>query len=155
MNDCDPRIRAIYNYWDSKRHGHRMPSRADIDPVDIPNFLPNVILVDMEHDPFLLRYRLVGTDIVSKCGFDLTGKIVGDAYFGPDADSVLAHYRYIVETRDIRLADAPFVEPRGWYVYAERIIMPLSDDDDTVNMVFIYALWSHAPKNKDERLRPN
>jgi len=114
-----------------------MPSRADIDPVDIPNFLPNVILVDMEHDPFRLRYRLVGTGIVSKCGFDLTEKNFGDAYFRPDAESVLAHYRYITETRDIRFADAPFVEPRGWYVYAERIIMPLSDDDDTVNMVFI------------------
>lgn len=131
-----------------------MPSRADIDPVDIPTFLPNIILVDMEHDPLRLRYRLVGTDIVTKRGLDPTGKTVGDAYFGPDANSVLAHYRYIAETRDIRFADAPFIEPRGWYVYAERIMMPLSDDDETVNMVFVYALWTDVPGEKEEGVTP-
>lgn len=116
---------------DSKRHERRVPSRADIDPMEIPTFLRNVITVDMEHDPLRLRYRLVGTDVVSKCGFDLTGKFVGDAYFGADADVVLAHYQHIAEIRDIRFAETPSVEPRGWYVYAERIMMPLSVDDNT------------------------
>ncbi|MBG06491.1 MAG: hypothetical protein CMM59_20710 [Rhodospirillaceae bacterium] len=41
------RIRGIYEYWDSKRQGRRMPSRADIDPVEIPEYLSNVILVDV------------------------------------------------------------------------------------------------------------
>jgi hypothetical protein len=77
----------------------------------------------------------------------LTGKIVGDAYFSADADTVLAHYQHISETRDIRFVETPFVAPRGWYVYAERIMMPLSVDDDTVRMVFIYALWTDAPEN--------
>tara|TARA_B110000438_G_scaffold233054_1_gene228981 strand:+ start:83 stop:457 length:375 start_codon:yes stop_codon:yes gene_type:complete len=124
-----------------------MPSRADIDPMEIPTFLPNVIPVDMEHDPSRLRYRLVGTDVVYKCGFALAEKFVGDAYFGADADRVLAHYQHIAERRDIRFADTPFVEPRGWCVYAERIMMPLPVDDDTVNMVFICALWIDAPEN--------
>jgi hypothetical protein len=141
LDTCDSRIRGIYHYWDSKRRGRRMPSRADIDPVEIPTYLANVILVDMQHYPLRLRYRLVGTDIVRKRGFDPTGKNVGDAFFGPDAESVLHHYRAIAERRVVRFIDAPFVEPRGWYVYSERIMMPLSDDDETVNMALVYALW--------------
>ena len=91
-----------------------MPSHADIDPVDIAVFLPTIILVEIGHNPFRLQYRLVDTDIVIKCGVDLTGKIVGDAYFGVDADSILAHNQHIAETRDIRFDGTPFVEPRGW-----------------------------------------
>lgn len=47
-----------------------MPSHADIDPVDIAVFLPTIILVEMGHNSFRLQYRLVGTDIVIKCGVD-------------------------------------------------------------------------------------
>lgn len=121
-----------------------MPSRADIDPVEIPKFLPNILLVDVLHDPLRFRYRLVGTDIVEKRGFDPTGQMVGEAYFGRSAEAVLGHYRDIVETRAVKFIDAPFVEPRGWYVYSERLMMPLSDNDEQVHMVFIYALWRDA-----------
>jgi hypothetical protein len=34
--------------------------------MEIPTLLPNVILVDMENDPFRLRNRLAGTDFASK-----------------------------------------------------------------------------------------
>lgn len=144
LDTCDPRIREIYAYWDGKRLGRRMPSRADLDPVDIPSFLPNVILADVLHDPVRFRYRLVGTDIVDKRGFDPTGKPIGDVNFGKSKDFVLALYRDVIESRRVKFVDVPYVEPRGWYVYSERLLMPLSDDDDRVNMVFIYALWKDA-----------
>ena len=41
------RIHGIYKYWCSKRQGRRMPSMADMDPVEIPEYLSNVILVDV------------------------------------------------------------------------------------------------------------
>lgn len=143
--NCDPRIRAVYNYWNGKRKGRRMPSRSDIDPVEIPTLLANIILVDVLEDLRRFFYRLVGTDIVDKRGFDPTGEQVGGAYFGPSAASALSHYEYIAASGNARFIDSPYVEPRGWYVYSERLMMPLSDDDKRVNMVFVYALWKEAP----------
>ncbi|MBV5325778.1 MAG: PAS domain-containing protein [Rhodospirillaceae bacterium] len=32
---CTPRIKRAYEYWDSKRNGRSMPSRAYIDPNEI------------------------------------------------------------------------------------------------------------------------
>ena len=55
------------------------------------------------------------------------------------------HYRGIAEKRCVRFTDYPFAEPRGWYVDADRIKMPLSNDNDIANMVFIYALWKDVP----------
>ena len=54
------------------------------------------------------------------------------------------HYREIAEKRCSRFSDYPFAEPCGWYVYSDRIIMPLLNDNDIANMVFIYALWKDA-----------
>lgn len=144
LGACDPRIREAYDYWDRKRAGRRMPSRADLDPVEIPRLLPHIILVDVLRDPLRFRYRLVGTDIVEKRGFDPTGRMVGDAYFGATPGEVLGRYYDIVENRRVRFIDAPFVEPRGWYAYSERLMMPLSSDGATVDMVFICALWRDA-----------
>ena len=67
------RIRGIYKYWDSKRQGRRMPSRADMDPVEISEYLSNVILVDVFYEPLWFRYWLVGKDSAKKRGFDPTG----------------------------------------------------------------------------------
>ena len=59
IRNYNPKIQEIYNYLDRKRHGRRMLSCADIDPIEISTFLPSVILVDIEHDPFRLLCRLV------------------------------------------------------------------------------------------------
>ena len=69
----------------------------------------------------------------------------GETYLGKDSHSVTEHYREIAEKRCVRFTDYPFAEPRGWYVYSDRIMMPLSNDNDIANMVFIYALWKYAP----------
>ncbi|MGH6959636.1 MAG: hypothetical protein ACREE7_04055 [Dongiaceae bacterium] len=43
-----------------------MPRRADIDPLEIPRRnLPDLMLIDVLHDPERYRYRLVGTRVVA------------------------------------------------------------------------------------------
>ena len=50
-------------YWHSKARAGRLPSRADIDPADIKPVLPNIILLNVHHDPFRVSVRLRGTRI--------------------------------------------------------------------------------------------
>jgi hypothetical protein len=68
----------LYRYWLSKHVAGRPPARADIDPViDIPNFLSNLMIIDILPEGF--RYRLVGTDITERFGGELTGRAVGSS----------------------------------------------------------------------------
>src|SRR5260370_17327555 len=55
-------LAAIYQYWDGKRRGRLMPSRADIDPIELKPYLPQLVLLDVEGEPPRFRYRLVGTE---------------------------------------------------------------------------------------------
>ncbi len=40
----DPLHRQMYAYWQQKCGSRRMPSRADIDPTEIPRLLPNLLI---------------------------------------------------------------------------------------------------------------
>lgn len=67
-----PIVSALHRYWLSKHVDGRLPSRSDIDPADIKPLLPNVLLGNIQWDPFRVFYRLVGTRIVEFRG-ELTG----------------------------------------------------------------------------------
>lgn len=69
-----PLLRRLYDYWDGKRAGRAMPARPDLDPVDIPELLPHLILLDVTYDPMRFRVRLYGTGVRDLRGTDLTGR---------------------------------------------------------------------------------
>ncbi|HWA50303.1 MAG TPA: PAS domain-containing protein [Dongiaceae bacterium] len=66
-------IQEFHRHWLLLWHDGRLPSRADIDPANFKRILPNVILAEIEADPFRVRYRLCGTRVVEFCG-NLTGR---------------------------------------------------------------------------------
>lgn len=142
LNGCAPEIAKIFRYWLSKGRNEQLPSRKDIDPVDIPDLLPKVQLVDVERNPLRFRYRLVGTELVERRGNDPTGKDVASAFYGADLQRVLENYTYVTDTQVFQYSNTKFQEPRGWYVSLERIYLPLSEDGETVDKILVLVIWS-------------
>lgn len=54
-------IRGFDAYWQSKASGGNLPTRADIEPFEIKTLLPDIVLLDVEWEPFRCRVRLRGT----------------------------------------------------------------------------------------------
>jgi hypothetical protein len=137
--DSNPEVRAVFEYWRSKAGGRRMPSRSDIDPVELKPFLPRITLVDVVSDRRHLVYRLTGTREVEARGTDPTGKPVGDAFFGPSYSEVVRRYDYVIEYQ------SPYYFRGGFefgdrYVDNEEIIfLPLSDNGERVNMIMVFV----------------
>lgn len=70
-------LRAFYTYWQSKQADQRPPRRADIDPIDIPKLLPNVLLIDVVGTPaYDFHYRLLGTAIAAFDGIEYRGSML-------------------------------------------------------------------------------
>ena len=69
-----PALQQLQMYWDKKRAGRPYPGREDIDPLELRFIIGNLILMDVEPMPLRFRYRLFGTGIVQRQGFDMTGK---------------------------------------------------------------------------------
>ena len=74
---------GLLSYWRPKHRDGIPPSRNDIDPIDIPALLSNVMLIDLEGAEF--RLRLVGSDIVRRVGRDSTGRLFDRTLFSDDA----------------------------------------------------------------------
>jgi hypothetical protein len=137
---CRPQTQAVYRYWQEKRGDRLMPSRADIDPAELPaEVLPGVCLVEVVPDARRFVYRLVGTLDVQVRGNDPTGKSVSDAYFGPSRAEALAHYEQVVFTCAPMLDQVPMSAPNGRFVTEEAIFLPLSSDGIHVDKVLVYA----------------
>jgi hypothetical protein len=138
---CHPDMRKVLEYWEQKCAGRRMPSRADIDPVDLRRFLPHITLVDVVDDPRRYVYRLVGTQEVEIRGSDPTGKSVIEAYFATSAEEALKNYDTVCTTRAPLYVLDPFQSVER-FRSEEDLFLPLSNDGETVNMVMIFSICS-------------
>ena len=63
----DEDLRRLFDYWRVQRQGRPMPTRGDIDPLDIGWALSRIFLVDYIPAEGLV-YRLAGADIASVFG---------------------------------------------------------------------------------------
>jgi hypothetical protein len=139
LEHCSPRVASFYRYWDSKRDGRAMPSRADLDPVEMKPWLPGITLVDVNHDPYSLVYRLVGTKLTELRGRDVTGMTVEEGFIGSSLEDVLENYRLVIEEKQIVYDWDPLPSPDGWFQEPEGILLPLSSDGETVDKVIIFS----------------
>jgi len=127
-----------------------MPSRKDIDPVQLPReYLPDLMLIDVLHDPRRYRYRLVGTNIVGATGEDRTGGFFQDVPFFQAYPAMLQQYENVVETGQPLHSLEPFTHFRSGAVYeVDRLLLPLSNDGQLVDMVLVFFRFKTGPHAK-------
>lgn len=134
-----PLLRDLYDYWAARVTRQHLPSRAQLDPVDIPHLLSSLVLIDVEDRPRRYRYRLVGTRIVDWFKRDFTGCYLGDmGNVGQDDELLHRCYSEAVDAR------APLVDlnctphfDRPYRSY-ERLILPLEDHaTQRINMLMV------------------
>ena len=149
----DPRLEQTYNYWREKAAGRAMPSRADIDPIEIPKLLPDVMLVERTADG-RYRYRLIGTANQTAHGINATGRFLDEVLPGPDyAAHVLSLYDECVETGRPLYSECLFFSPARHEPerHTKVLFMPLSSDGDMVNMIFVIQVFLYIDRATRER----
>lgn len=129
-----PKLAAMYAYWNRKRGQRRLPGRPDIDPIEMREFLSNLLLAENPPGSNDWRFRVYGTALAEKQGFDLTGKLMSQH---PDPDHaarvnrVLCHIRR--EGKPWMTRDTRIVNNKPWRYAA--LFLPLSTDGTHVNMI--------------------
>jgi hypothetical protein len=87
-------VQRMAEYLARKRGNPPIASRADIDPIEIAEFLPYVVLVDIERHPLRVYYRLVGTHTAEFYG-EFTGTWMHERPISEEyrriAENILSH----------------------------------------------------------------
>lgn len=104
-----------------------MPARGDIEPADIPRLLPALVIAEVEPSPLRFRMRLVGTEVVTMCGCDITGLYLDE--IGPDAiqDTLTADFTEVVSERRPTYRRRRYWSKDTRFLSYERLLMPLGD----------------------------
>lgn len=136
-------LAGLYNYWDRKRAGRRMPPWHKFDAIEMRSWLGrlNVVDVEMRDGANAYRYRIFGTEIAVILDREMTGRYVGDGDPGAGA-LLLEGYREVVARRVPTLRRQDPVEGTRLLRHV-RLMLPISEDGSAVSKVLvgIHPLW--------------
>lgn len=130
----------LYDYWALRRNGRSFPARADLDPVEFRFAVGNVTLIDVLEAPLRFRFRLVGSLMAQRLGWDLTGRMVDEVPDSEYRERVVQGFRKVVETRRPnttlyeRTVDG---KPRRF----EVLRLPLAADGETIDMLLLCPMF--------------
>ena len=126
--------------------------RVDLEPLDLPQILPNLILSDVSDGGRAIRYRLVGTAIATAHGFDYTGKTVEELTSGSTLDFTRDLYGHIVGAALPVYSEGQFRWAGKEYRWTHRLHLPLSRQGDVVDMVLAGQFFSETRPEGTENL---
>jgi hypothetical protein len=137
---ADPEIRRFVEYWRAKRGKACCPARTDIDPLDFSYVLGDVVLIDAQRSPagsqwpWQFRYRLVGANVVSRDGYDLTNKTLEDLPDPEYRERVRATWLEVCATGlPVYYARQLFLDNRMRRY--EVVVMPLASNGKDLDML--------------------
>lgn len=139
-----PNLRRLYAYWDGLRRGREFPARRDVDPLDFPYVLGHVVLLDVLYGPLRFRFRLHGTALVLRAGYDMTGKMADEMPDSMSRAKLLERCSRVIDTRrPVAMVDEHFVGRRmcGF----EVLWLPLSDDGTSISMLLGGLFYRDEP----------
>ena len=134
-------LAQLYSYWQSKRGDRLMPSRADINPVEMQAFLSHTMLIDVladQGDNPRFRLRLVGTHAVGAYGAEITGKYNDEIDLGDQREKVIAACLESVYSKaPVFLSGSIVKQPENETITYERLGVPLSSNGESVDMILV------------------
>ncbi len=129
-------LKVLLEYWLSIHPQTHLPGRQHFDPLNIPKILPYITLLDVEWDPFRLRFRVLGTAVNHAFGRDFTGKYFDEEF--PDYEIAVGYKQRF----EVAKTGMPMhYSGRGTLRYdldfktIEWVLLPMARDGETVDMI--------------------
>ncbi|HUK59954.1 MAG TPA: PAS domain-containing protein [Stellaceae bacterium] len=141
--DDHPRFRHLADYLAAKVTPGRLAGRQHLEPTELGNLLPWMMLVDVLREPgdkLNYRIRLVGTQVVAIQGSDATGKLVDEVLNTGAASAIFAGYDEIVHSSQPGYREGVVATEGRDHVFYRRVAFPLARDGETVDMLlFVFV----------------
>ncbi|MDO8838374.1 MAG: PAS domain-containing protein [Parvibaculum sp.] len=133
----EPLCIHMLEYWKSVRGTRAMPRPDEMDPIKFARFMPNLLMLQVNWDPFDLTYRLLGEDIVAAHGANFRGRRVLDVDEHKQGFGSILHdfYKFVAEAgRPYAAAGSLEYMGRGAVTF-EGVYMPLSIDGERTDRI--------------------
>lgn len=139
-------VGTLLSHWQGLRGARKYPARRDIDPVELRAYLGFLCILEIQDEPADFIFRLFGSGIAEFLHRDLTGHSIRDmpseklgrCLFEQMEDTIQhgAPGLYRVEVS----RDSPPLTSASY-----RLILPLSDDGETIDGILTYSRFDTLP----------
>jgi hypothetical protein len=100
----------------------------------------DMMLVEISGDPVRFRVRVHGTNLVTRAGYDLTGKYLDDIPYPTYREYVLERCRNLItDPRPLAVVHDREVDERIWHY--EALWLPLGQDAMAPNMLLCALVY--------------
>ena len=142
FDDCHEKIQQMIEYWLSIHPVSGLPGRQHFDPVDIPQLLPNLRLLDVIGDPPRFKTRLMGTVLLDFFGQEQTGCWFDELYPNFKQSKTCADLCDAVATKLPNWRrGAPALVYEKDFMTVERVYLPMARDGVNVDMIVTCMLF--------------
>jgi hypothetical protein len=125
----------LAGYWSGLRKGRAVPDQGDIDPSAIKSLLSYVFILDCEN-PARPFYRLAGTGLCERFGFELKGTSFLGHWEALSGLSLSALLRQALETRRPLCLSSIGATADNGMVELETILAPVSCNKNVLTRFF-------------------
>lgn len=137
----DGSLGRLFAYWERKAGDAAMPVPGAIDPIEIPDLLPQLYLLDVERgadDAAVpdFRFRLAGTGVRELFDREITGRRIADVLPEPDLlENAQRSYGTILRDGAPWLTDILYELEWGEPFRYRRLSLPLGPGDGRVTRI--------------------
>jgi hypothetical protein len=135
LSAAPERLKPLLSYWLEKRGAHRMPARADIDPLDLSVMLDWISLVEVRSTEPRFFVRVAASQLNEVFGTQ-NGADLSVLRSTTYRDSVERHWQLVVDSGEPRF-DEFDLSFRGYQMTYCRYALPLGADRRTADMILI------------------
>lgn len=134
----------VFEYWDSLLDGRDFPSVADLEPAALEPFRDHSLLIDFTAGYDNPKLRFIGKALRVESGIDTSDLDPTQVPRGTMLSRLTDHYLEILANRAPIGFEAEFTSARGQLMLYRGILLPLSDDGETINFIYGAVSWTAA-----------
>ena len=122
--------------WRDRCEGDHLPARAQFDPLEMRSLLGRIVIFDVLPSMPRFRFRLVGTEWVTRFGFDPTNTFMEDFPRIQSRAFICEILGRVVNERIPLMVRRSVVIDKAYFRYG-MLLLPLASDGSTVDMIMI------------------
>jgi hypothetical protein len=127
-----PHFESLWELWQTRRSDDKLPAWRDFDIYDFHDWYGFLIVYDVLDDPFDLKYRLFGSEIVNLYQTEYTGKTIRENGFEIEDEADIAHFEGLFNECKIGASTGPIYWDNRHWRHLTFLDLPLADDGDTI-----------------------
>ena len=126
-------VLRLLSYWRELADDGQLPSFADVDPAQIPDMWANCFVLDVAGQASDPVFRTIGRELAERICADFVDKRVSDTPEGTLLHVAVSYLQEVLDKKVPISRGGEFNKPDGIRVLYRSILLPMSDDGETIS----------------------